>query len=300
MGFWSDLRGGDSTPPSGTLDDAWRMLQAGAINDGRKLLLAICRSDPSNRPAHVLGAFELTRPPADYPNRQKLLAALDREPPPGFKQDFVVPFLAVLQFSPDGYRRAYETFVVWAWAAVNGSAPSDPHIAAMLLYSRVLMSDCLIQVSLPPASGKIDSALVNYAAQGAMQLMLRDARAIPTLQSGLDGKSTLSAYSEIAGRQFSAQEHAALSTRIAFECQIGLGLAHRDGGRKEQARAAFQSARAMAAKHQPTGRREIDPLIAEMLRPFVKESEASSVDLMEEAAIWRSPVPALEVLLREP
>jgi hypothetical protein len=212
-----------------------------------------------------------------------------------------LPFLAMQQLTIDATRHAYETFIGSAWTVLNVAPPSSPHIAAMMLYTRVFLSDCLIQVSLPPASGKIDSAIVNVAVAGIAQLVLRDARALATLQRGSEVKADLSAYSELAGRKFSAREDAALSRQIALASQIGLGLAHRDSGRKEQARAAFQAALATARQHHPKAVREIDPLVAEMLRPLgLKESEPDMVDPKHEAAIWRSPIPALELLLREP
>ena len=74
-GFWSRLTGSDT--PTGTTEDAVKLLRKGNIDSGRELLRRICKHEPANFDAHVLYCFEMSRPPANGAEGGRAFSAAD-------------------------------------------------------------------------------------------------------------------------------------------------------------------------------------------------------------------------------
>jgi hypothetical protein len=234
-GLWKSLFG--SEEPQGSLDDAMRLLYADQIEPGRRLLRAICRREPSNVTAHVLSAFELSRPPADWKARYPLLLRLEQIDPDRTQAEFasLMAFLDVLLFEGDTMIRAYER--------IPGHPPSNPHCAAIYLTARLMLSDVILQVKFLPRGESMTALVAHPAAQGAAQFVLRDARALPTLQRGIDAPERMvRAYEDYLKRSLLPAERADVCDSLAFECNIGRGLVFRDQNRMADARAAFSLA----------------------------------------------------------
>lgn len=225
---------------SALLDEAWRLLQASQIEQGRALLLDLCSRDRSNFTAQALAAFELHRPPAQERKRNELLDALERLDPEykqGVFRNLIAAFSA-LQFTVDGYRMGFEMF--------GAQEPSDRHEAALFLLARVLLSDCLVQITFGEVGHNI-AVMAQPASQGGARFVLRDPRALETFHRGIENPTpTIVAYEVLFGRQLSSVERVNLISTLAFDCRIGCGLLHRDRGEQRQAHGAFREALPMA------------------------------------------------------
>lgn len=235
-GFWARLFGGDPGP-SGTVEDAWRLLQAGSVDEARAMLLGICRREPRNARAHVMAAFDLMRPPEDRSRGHKLLQAID---PGGDRGDVQSLFVlaGIFNQTADGLEVAIDSL-----ERARQRPPSEPHGAALLLLASVAMSDIRIQQFCRRSGEAITSAMAQPALRGAAQHMLRERRALETFQGGLDAPSdTVAGYEKFFGRPLTAGQKKYVVDQLTADCLIGRGLVLRERRAGADARVAFRDA----------------------------------------------------------
>lgn len=235
-GLWQSLFG-SSSPPSGTVDDAFRILRAGRIDEGRTLLRAICRHEPANRDALILTAYELSRAPERSADRQGLLQQIHALDPQrsAVETQTLFAFLDVLQFDGDGYLRAYH--------GLPAHSPARPPFAALHLLARVLLSDCILQIKLLKPNQLMTKILTHPASQGAAAFVMRDSRALSIFTRGVnDPASTVAHYERYVGRTLTDAERNEALDSVGFECAIGMGVMLLDQDRREEAQAAFRRA----------------------------------------------------------
>lgn len=218
-GFWKSVLGGPD-PETRTIDQAFALLRAGNIDEGRKILRGICRQEPRNLTAAVLFALELSREPQLFDERIEVILQANRLDPQR-KEPETRTLFAYLDFSRndgDGIIKAYNN--------LPQDPPANPHCAFFYLVVRVELSDIILQSKL---KGPLTKMIVQPAVLGGAELSIRHAGAADSFQRGLDAPGeTVARYESYLNRPLTPMERADVVDALTFECTLGQALAAYD------------------------------------------------------------------------
>jgi len=237
--FMAQLKGTDK--PTGTVNDAWRLLRSGDIKSGRALLRRICKHEPQNLNAHILVAYDYMRPPENRSEGVKFLRAAVSLAPGSCEVESLYACSSAGNVEVESATFAYDSFL-----RAGDKPPRSVHGNAIMFLAELRVSDLTIQIIWRPVGSKIEKMFVNYAVKGAAQLLLRRADALATFQQGYaNASSSAESYEKLFDFSLAPTDRQAIAELLQRHCLIGQGLALRDTGRVREAREVWETVRPM-------------------------------------------------------
>lgn len=218
--------------PQGTVQDAWRLLQARKIDEARELLRRLIKHEKSNFEALVLGLYEIIRPPKDGPEAVRRAEALEALAPDS--NEVRTMFVCGTWTNPSEltFKRYNE---IWK------SNPRCITGHALRVMAVMAMSDAEIQTTFKPGHA-LESVYVTPLIKGlaSLELRMHDAAREQFERGARDPDSVAAMYEDRLKVRFLPEEKARLVARYRLLCESGFGLTLRDLGRGTEAKEKFR------------------------------------------------------------
>jgi tetratricopeptide (TPR) repeat protein len=248
-GFFEKLFNKDK--PLGDTAEAFRLLQKGEIDEGRELLRRLCKHEPDNFEANLLGAFELLRRPQDRQaslERKMRVAAIA----PKCCEDDALQVVATWTTPSD--------FTTECFERMSRSTPRCAHGYAIMMLGQLCMSDAAARAALQPGKPLESVTITGVIKATALFMERRQDEALDIYRKGKDRAVKIpDLYEEHLKMDIPAKKRNVIVESYRSLCSIGEALVLRDTGKMDEAREIF----ARTADEYPNFEKELRALADE-------------------------------------